>query len=145
MTAHLLSKILFISGTAPFIVLGLIHWIYTFMLMRKPGKLSPRDDSARVAMQNTHLRITNQNTMWNAWIGFNHSHSIGAVFFGLIYLVMALQDFNALAANTILIRIAVIVPLIYLWVAIRFWFRIPMIGIAAGAACLLTSFGLLAI
>lgn len=140
-----LAKILFIAGTLPFLVLGLIHWLYTFMDMRAPRKLSPRDDAVRTAMEGTTLRLTRQTTMWKAWIGFNHSHSIGAVTFGGVFLILALQDFASLAANTALMRVATVVPLIYLWVAMRFWFVIPRIGVGIGATCFLAAFALLAI
>lgn len=140
-----LAKIFFIAGTVPFIVLGALHWLYTFMDMRKARKLTPRDDVVRIAMEVTPLKLTPRTTMWKAWMGFNHSHSIGAVFFGLIYLILAVQDFPALAANTTLMRLATVVPLIYLWVGVRFWFRTPIIGIAIGAVCFLAAFALLTI
>jgi len=140
-----LAKGFFIAGTIPFVLLGLLHWLYTFMEMRKTGgKFSPRDDVVRIGMQATTMNITNRTTLWKAWIGFHHSHSIGAVFFGLIYLILALQDFAGLAANTTLMRLAAVVPLIYLWVGFRFWFRTPIIGIAIGATCILIAFALTA-
>ena len=135
-----LARGIFIAGTVPFIALGIAHWSYTFMDMRQPRKLTPRDDSVRVAMQATSPRITNATTMWQAWLGFNHSHSLGAIFFGLIYLILTLQDFTALAANTPLMVLSVAVPLIYLWIGTRFWFRTPIVGIAIGAACMLAAF-----
>ena len=55
--------------------------------------------------------------------------------FGLVFLILALQNFAALAANMPLMTIAVVVPLIYLWFGIRFWFRTPIIGIAMSMTC----------
>jgi len=140
-----IAKVFFIAGTLPFIVLGLAHWLYTFMDMVRPRKLTPRDDAVRIAMEGTSLRLTTRTTMWKAWIGFNHSHSLGAIVFGLVFLILAAQDFGALARNMPLMGIAVIVPMIYLWFGIRFWFRTPIIGIAIGAGCMLVAAALLSL
>jgi hypothetical protein len=135
-----LAKYLFIAGTLPFILLGTMHWVYTFMDMKRPRKFAPRDDVARLAMQATTMNISNGTTVWKAWMGFHHSHSIGAIFFGLIFLILALQDFGALVDNTVLMRLATVVPLIYLWVSRRFWFLIPTLGIGVSAACMIAAF-----
>ncbi len=140
MNTAVLAKYLFIAGTIPFIVLGAIHWIYTFMDMKSPRKFAPRDAATLTAMQNTSMRLTDKTTMWKAWMGFHHSHSIGAIVFGLIFLILAVQDFGALVSNTILMRLATVVPLIYLWVGVRFWFRIPTTGIAMSAVCMIAAF-----
>jgi fucose 4-O-acetylase-like acetyltransferase len=132
-----LAKIFFIAGTIPFITLGFMHWLYTFMDMSTPRKLAPRDDAVRLAMDATTLKLTARTTMWKAWMGFNHSHSLGAIVFGLVFLILALQDFTALSKNMPLMTIAVVVPLIYLWVGLRFWFRTPIIGISVSAVCML--------
>jgi hypothetical protein len=34
--------------------------------------------------------ISRETTMWKAWIGFNASHSLGAILFGLVYGYLAL-------------------------------------------------------
>jgi hypothetical protein len=136
------AKVFFIAGTIPFIVLGLVHWLYTFMDMTSPRKLAPRDDAVRLAMEATTPKLTARTTMWKAWMGFNHSHSLGAIVFGLVFLILALQNFTELAANMPLMIIAVVVPLIYLWFGIRFWFRTPIIGIAIGAGCFSAAFAL---
>ncbi|MBL8645581.1 MAG: hypothetical protein JNK21_16735 [Rhodospirillaceae bacterium] len=140
MNTALLAKGLFIAGTVPFILLGTLHWIYTFMDMKTPRKLAPRDDAVRIGMQATTLRLTDQTTMWKAWLGFNHSHSIGAITFGLIFLILAVQDFGALVENTMLMRVATVVPLIYVWVGKRFWFSIPLAGVSISAACFVAAF-----
>ncbi|MBL8631192.1 MAG: hypothetical protein JNM81_16280 [Rhodospirillaceae bacterium] len=140
MFAALVAKYLFIAGTIPFILLGTLHWLFTFLDMKKPTRFAPRDDVVRIGMQATTMRLTNRTSMWKAWMGFHHSHSIGAIFFGLIFLILAVQDFGALVNNTVLMRLATVVPLIYLWVAVRFWFRTPIIGIAISAACFIASF-----
>jgi hypothetical protein len=78
------AKYLFILGTVPFILLGAIHILYSIRDAWSPRKLTPYDDSVRVSMQQSTLMLTRQTTMWRAWLGFNISHGIGVLFFGLV-------------------------------------------------------------
>jgi hypothetical protein len=66
--------------------------------------------------------------MWDAWLGFNLSHSLGAVVFGILCITASSKPSVASLA---------VVSLIYLVLAIRFWFYVPAIGIAIATACLL--------
>ena len=133
------AKYVFILGTMPFIVLGAIHIIYTLMDIRVPRKLTPYDDSVRVSMQKSTLALTKQTTMWRAWVGFNISHGIGVLFFGLIYLTLALSDFTLLSKVTLLPYLAFAVSVSYLVLSVKYWFHIPAIGSGIGAACFLVS------
>jgi hypothetical protein len=133
------AKYVFILGTMPFIVLGAIHIIYTLMDIRVPRKLTPYDDSVRVSMQKSTLALTKQTTMWRAWVGFNISHGIGVLFFGLIYLTLALSDFTLLSKVTPLPYLAFAVSVSYLVLSVKYWFHIPAIGSGIGAACFLVS------
>jgi hypothetical protein len=54
-------------------------------------------------MSQTHLVLTRQTTMWRAWIGFNASHSMGAVFFGLVYGYLALLHVELLFRSPFLL------------------------------------------
>ena len=133
------AKYVFILGTMPFIVLGAIHIIYTLMDIRVPRKLTPYDDSVRVSMQKSTLALTKQTTMWRAWVDFNISHGIGVLFFGLIYLTLALSDFTLLSKVTLLPYLAFAVSVSYLVLSVKYWFHIPAIGSGIGAACFLVS------
>ena len=129
------SKLLFIAGTIPFIFLGAIHVVYTLIDIKTPRKLVPFDDNVRVLILKSTLRLTRQTTMWRAWLGFNISHGIGLLFFGLIYLVIAASDFGVLVHMTPLLYLAPLVALCYLILSIKYWFHIPAIGSAMGFAC----------
>ena len=73
---------LLIAGSAAIIMLlGLIHLLYTFY----GPKLLPRDRDLKARMQEVSLVITRETTMWKAWVGFNASHSYGAILFGAVY------------------------------------------------------------
>jgi hypothetical protein len=69
-----------------------------------------------------------------AWVGFNFSHSLGAVMFGVGCIALGLSLRSIVLPKTVLL-IPVGIGCLYLWLAIRYWFRIPVIGIAAGTAC----------
>lgn len=77
---------LVIIGAAIFGILGTLHLIYTFLTPR----FDPRDSSLRSVMENTAPRLTRETTMWRAWVGFNASHSLGAMLFAAIYIPLAI-------------------------------------------------------
>ena len=62
--------------------------------------------------------------------------------FGLVFLTLALTDIESLVQSRTLMAIAAIVPLIYLRLAFQYWFIIPLVGIAVGAAAMLGAFAL---
>jgi hypothetical protein len=132
------AKYLFILGTVPFILLGAIHILYSVRDVWSPKKLTPYDDSVRVSMQQSTLVLTRQTTMWRAWLGFNISHGIGVLFFGLIY-TLALSDFTLITKVTLLPYLAFAVSISYFVLSVRYWFHIPTIGSGIGAACFLVS------
>jgi hypothetical protein len=122
-------------GTLPFILLGAIHIIYTLIDIKTPRKLVPFDDKVRILMQKSTPKLTRQTTMWRAWVGFNISHGIGVLFFGLIYFVIAVLDSSILVRITPLLYLATVVALCYLILSIKYWFHIPAIGSGIGFAC----------
>jgi hypothetical protein len=63
-----------------------LHLFYTF----SGNKLQPRDAELRARLEQVSPVITRQTRMWKAWIGFNASHSCGALLFGAVYGYLAL-------------------------------------------------------
>ena len=125
--------ILLILGGIIFGVLGGLHAIYTLLDLRNPRRLVPVDPSVAHAMANSALRLSRGGTdMWRAWIGFNFSHSLGVLLFS------ALAVWAGSRSDTLPVGIVPTLTLIgctYLFLALRYWFRIPAIGIAVGTAC----------
>jgi hypothetical protein len=105
--------------------LGLLHIVYTF---RGP-KLLPRDRELRAQMEQSALVLTRETTVWKAWIGFNASHSLGAMLFGVVYGHLALAQPTALANSPFLLALGAVVLLAYGWLARRYWFSVPFRGI----------------
>jgi hypothetical protein len=86
-----------------------------------------------------NIRVINRRDScfdrWNAWIGFNLSHSLGLVLFGALYGGIALGDFSFVAGSLFLWVSAVVVGLVYLLLALRFWFWLPATVSAVGTLC----------
>ena len=105
--------------------LGLLHLVFTF---RGP-KLLPRDRELRAQMEHSALVLTRETTVWKAWIGFNASHSLGAMLFGIVYGHLALVQPIALASSPFLLALGAVVLLAYGWLARRYWFSVPFRGV----------------
>jgi hypothetical protein len=125
-----LAPSLVAASAAIILGLGLIHLLYTF---RGP-KLHPRDAELEVRMKNESPVLTRQTTMWKAWIGFNASHSCGAVLFGTVYGYLALAQSSLLFRSPFLLGVGLSFLLGYVMLAKAYWFSIPLWGIVVAAA-----------
>jgi len=134
-----ISRYLFLAGALPFVVLGLAHALATPLDPEQERGLSPRDPSLRKAMQQDSVLLTRRTTVWLAWVGFNLSHSLGAVLFGGVVILIGRTQAVFEAQATLFLPFAALVSGLYLALAIRFWFRTPIIGLALSSACFLGS------
>ena len=112
-------------------LLGLGHLILTY---RGP-KLLPRDRDLVQRMQDVHLVITTQTTLWRAWIGFNVSHSLGAMLFGFVYTYLAVAYPEVLFASVPLQLCGLVLLVWFLVLARLYWFSSPLIGIGLSLLC----------
>lgn len=131
-----------VLGSLPFIVLGFAHGVYTWIERSRPFRLTPHKAEVREAMMGSTLKIHPATNVWRAWLGFNFSHSVGAVTFGLIYLILAVSEFDTLTANPLLLWLPVSVSGAFVLMAWRYWFIIPLVGTALGFACFAAGVGL---
>jgi hypothetical protein len=120
-----LSSILIGASAAIVLVLGLAHLLFTF---HGPAFL-PRDRELKTRMETGVPVISRETTMWKAWIGFNASHSFGAILFGCVYAYLALLHPAFLAASGFLLALGLVLLCGYLALARRYWFRTPLRGI----------------
>jgi hypothetical protein len=121
----MISPFLIAASAAIFLLLGLAHLMYTFY----GQKLLPQDRDVITRMQGTNLVLTNETTLWNAWIGFNASHSLGAILFGAVYGYLSLAHSAFLFQSTFLLSLGLIFLSIYVFLAKRYWFSAPFRGI----------------
>ncbi|MFN0164287.1 MAG: LIC_13387 family protein [Burkholderiales bacterium] len=113
------------------LLLGVVHLLLTF----RGDKLHPRDAALRTAMQDGHLHLTRETTLWRAWIGFNASHSLGAILFGLVFGYLALATPQLLFGSRFLLAVGAGTLGAYMMLGRQYWFSIPNRGILL-ALCL---------
>lgn len=131
-----MTAICLILGGSVFGILGLLHAYYTFLDTKHPRRLAPDNPEVLARMSSSFVRLSRGGTtMWRAWLGFNFSHSLGAILFGVMCISLALNLPN-LALPKAALLFPVIIGLIYFWLAILYWFYIPAIGIALATICL---------
>jgi hypothetical protein len=73
--------------------------------------------------------ITRETTMWKAWVGFNASHSYGAILFGSVYGYLSLVHGAFLFQSTFLLSLGLLLLGGYAFLGKRYWFSVPFRGI----------------
>ena len=126
-----LAQILIVIGAAIFGLLGVVHLALTFL----SNKFDPYDASVTEAMKQTSPRLTKRTTMWKAWIGFNASHSYGAILIAAFYIPLAVYHFEIIEQSLWFLLLPIVVALSYLVLAKLYWFRTPLVGIAISTLC----------
>ena len=92
------------------------------------------------AMAGTEVRLRRGGTtMWRAWVGFNFSHSLGAVLFGAGCIAAGLLITPGTIPRAALL-VPVVVSALYVVMAIKYWFRIPAGGTAIATALFAIAF-----
>jgi len=81
--------------------LGVVHLVYTFW----GPKLTPRDPALQISMNQISPVISKETTMWRAWMGFNATHSMGAILFGLVFGYLALAHGQLLFQSLFLLAV----------------------------------------
>jgi hypothetical protein len=132
-----IARLLLDLGGGVFVLLGLLHALYTYLDIDRPRRLVPQDPAVAQAMAESNLRLSGTGTtMWRAWVGFNFSHSIGVVLFGTVC-IAAGSVLGTLALPAWILFVLVVIAVIYFIVGLLYWFRIPVAGIVLAAVCLL--------
>jgi hypothetical protein len=118
---------LLIAGSSLIVLaLGSVHLLFTFWGTR----LHPRDATLMTAMQHGLPVITRETTLWKAWIGFNASHSYGAMLFGLMYTYLAVAQPRLLLGSPFLLVLGAALLGAYLHLGFSYWFSVPFRGVA---------------
>jgi hypothetical protein len=123
--------ILMIVSTGIMLFLGLLHLVYTF---RGPSLL-PRDPSLVESMKAVTLNITKETTVWKAWLGFNASHSMALILFALVYGYLAVAHPAVLYRSNYLQLLGLVMLAGLLFLGWRYWFSVPLAGLAVALAC----------
>jgi hypothetical protein len=132
------AQILVVISAVIIMALGLVHLAYTY----SGDKLHPRDSDLLARLQATSPVISRQTSMWKAWMGFNASHSMGAMLFGAVFAYLALQQPMLLFHSYFLGVTGLLVLGAYLAMAKVYWFIRPLQGISLALVCYVAGFAL---
>ncbi len=135
---HYVSALIAASA-AIILLLGLVHLLYTF----HGRKLHPRDDELAARMKEVTPVLARETTMWKTWVGFNASHSFGAILFGLVYGHLALLHSAFLLQSPFLLGAGLSLLAGYVFLGWRYWFSVPFHSIVVATACYVAALALL--
>jgi hypothetical protein len=115
--------------------LGAIHLICTFY----GPQLTPRDPALQISMSQVSPVISKETTMWRCWVGFNATHSMALLLFGLVFGFLALAHGEVLFRSPFLlvVGLAMLAGLVVL--CKLFFFRVPLIGVSIALVCYVAS------
>jgi len=127
----LVAKILMVFSASITFTLGVVHLIYTFW----GPKLTPRDPALQISMSKVAPVITNETTIWRCWVGFNVSHSIGLILFGLIFGFLALAHGQLLFQSPFLLVVGLAMLGGFVVLCKVYFFSVPLAGMSISLAC----------
>ena len=128
-------SVLMLLASTVILLLGCVHLLYTF----RGRKLLPRDAGLIEAMKTSTLVITAETTVWKAWIGFNASHSMGAILFGLIFGYLSVANPSFLFGSVYLQTVGFALLLGFFILGRMYWFKVPFVGITVSLVCYVAS------
>ncbi|HEX3446501.1 MAG TPA: hypothetical protein VHS80_17435 [Chthoniobacterales bacterium] len=105
---------------------GVVHLVYTFW----GSELTPRDPALQISMSQTSPVITKETTMWRCWIGFNATHSMGLMLFGLVFGFLAVAHGQLLFRSPFLLAVGLAMLGGYVVLCKVSFFSAPLTGIS---------------
>ena len=132
----ILAAYIWIIGSLVIGILGTMHLIYTFFT----DKFLPRNSKLKEEMSNTNPVLTKAVSMWSGCIGFNASHSTGIVFISIINVWLAIERFPFLQKSHFFFLFNMLTIGFYVWLAKRYWFKIPLMGATITLTCYTLSY-----
>jgi hypothetical protein len=129
------AAVLMLLSAAIFFALGTLHLIYTFF----GSKLTPRDPALQARMSQVSPVITKETDMWRCWVGFNASHSLAGMLFGLIYGYLAVAHASFLFSSPYLLAVGLLLVSSFVALANADWFSNPIVGVSVSRACYLAT------
>src|ERR1039457_1774430 len=131
----LAARILMVFSASIVLTLGVLHLVYTFW----GPSLTPRDPALQVSMSQSSPIITKETTMWRCWVGFNASHSMGLILFGLVFGYLALDHGQLLFRSPFLLVVGLAMLVGFVVLCKVYFFSGPLTGISISLACYVAS------
>jgi hypothetical protein len=132
----MIAKYLWETGSVVIAILAGIHLYYTFFT----DKFIPRNQKLLGDMQSSSPILTKKVTIWNAWIGFNASHSAGGIFIGIMNFYLASKYFSILQSDHFFFLFNILTIGFYVWLAKKYWFNIPLRGLTITLASFIVAY-----
>ena len=131
----LAAKVLMVLSASITFALGVVHLVYTFW-----GPLfTPRDPALQISMSQIAPVITKETTMWRCWVGFNASHSMGLILFGLVFGFLALAHARLLFQSPFLLVVGLAMLGGFVVLCKVYFFSAPLRDISISLACYIAS------
>jgi hypothetical protein len=134
----LAAKVLMVLSASIAFTLGVSHLVYTFW----GPMLTPRDHALQISMTQIAPVITNETTMWRCWVGFNASHSMGLILFGLVFGFLALAHAQLLFQSPFLLAVGLAMLGGFVVLCKVYFFSGPLIGLSISLSCYVASIAL---
>src|SRR6267143_5370571 len=122
----LAARILMVLSASIIFTLGVLHLVSTFWGPR----LTPRDPALQISMSQSSPIMTNETTMWRCWVGFNASHSLGLILFGLFFGYLALAHGQLLFQSPFLLVVGLAMLGGSVVLCKVYFFSVPLTGIS---------------
>jgi hypothetical protein len=129
------ARILMVLSASIVFTLGVSHFVYTFRGLY----LTPRDPALKISMSQISPVITNETTMWRCWVGFNASHSMGLILFGLVFGYLALAHGQVLFQSKFLLGVGLAMLCGVAVLCKVYFFSSPLTSISIALACYVAS------
>ena len=117
------------------LLLGIVHMGFTF----SASHLLPVHSAVRASMAQAHLSLTTETTVLRAWIGFNASHAMALLLFGLVFGFLAMNHPKVLFESTFLLALGFAMLLGFALLAKLYWFSLPLAAISVALLCYVAS------
>jgi hypothetical protein len=130
-----MARILMVFSASIVLTLGVLHLDSTF---RGPS-LTPRDPALQISMSQSSPIVSKETTMWRCWVGFNASHSMGLILFGLVFGYLALGRGQLLFRSPFLLVVGLVMLGGLVALCKVYFFSWPLTGMSISLACYVAS------
>jgi hypothetical protein len=134
----LAAKLLMVFSASIVFTLGVVHFVYTFW----GPSLTPREPALQISMSQISPVLTKETTMWRCWVGFNASHSMGLILFGLVFGFLALAHSQLLFQSPFLLVVGMTMLGGFVVLSKIYFFSAPLTGLSISFACYVASIAL---
>lgn len=132
----------FIAGTVPLIIAGGGHMVLALIDTVRPTYFAATEGSAKPVMERTGVRLVHMSggsgarpSVWRVWLGVHITHGLGIFTFGLLCLLIAIQDFGLVERIDAVRPLTIAFSASLLAVSLRFFFYGPVIITGTSTAC----------